>query len=212
MSLPKLQIACDHNDLPSALADIKAVGDIVDIIEAGTILLLQEGSEAVRCFRALYPDKLIVADPKCADAGGTVAANFKSAGANFMTCICSATIPTMEAAAKEIDSVQVELYGDWTYEQAQQWLDAGIDQAIYHQSRDALLAGGTWGEKDLNKVKKLTEMGFKVSVTGGLNVDILDLFKGVDVYCFIAGRGITQADDPAQAATDFQNKIKEIWG
>ncbi|MGX7415661.1 3-keto-L-gulonate-6-phosphate decarboxylase, partial [Aerococcus christensenii] len=34
MSLPKLQIACDHNDLASALADIKAVGDVVDIIEA----------------------------------------------------------------------------------------------------------------------------------------------------------------------------------
>lgn len=77
MSLPKLQIACDHNDLASALADIKAVGDVVDIIEAGTILLLQDGAEVVRCFRALYPDKLIVADPKCADAGGTVAKNLE---------------------------------------------------------------------------------------------------------------------------------------
>ena len=212
MSLPKLQIACDHNDLASALADIKAVGDVVDIIEAGTILLLQDGAEVVRCFRALYPDKLIVADPKCADAGGTVAKNLKEAGANFMTCICSATIPTMKAAAKEVDEVQVELYGDWTYDQAQAWLDAGIHQAIYHQSRDALLAGETWGEKDLTKVKKLVDMGFKVSVTGGLKVEILDLFKGVEVYTFIAGRGITQAEDPKQAAIDFQNKIKEIWG
>jgi hypothetical protein len=56
------------------------------------------------------------------------------------------------------------------------------------------------------------DMGFKVSVTGGLKVEILDLFKGVEVYTFIAGRGITQAEDPKQAAIDFQNKIKEIWG
>ena len=48
MSLPKLQIACDHSDLPSALADIKAVGDIVDILEVGTVLLLQVGDEAVK--------------------------------------------------------------------------------------------------------------------------------------------------------------------
>lgn len=212
MSLPKLQIACDHSDLPSALADIKAVGDIVDVLEVGTVLLLQAGEEAIKCFRALFPDKEIVADPKCADAGGTVAKNIKNAGADYMTCICSAEIATMKAAAKEIDNVQVELYGEWTYEEAQSWLDAGIDQVIYHQSRDALLAGGSWGEKDLEKVKKLVDMGFKVSVTGGLNVDILDLFDGVNVYAFIAGRGIAQAEDPAKAATEFQDKIKELWG
>ena len=118
----------------------------------------------------------------------------------------------MKAAAKEISEVQVELYGDWTYEQAQQWLDAGISQAIYHQSRDALLAGETWGEKDLTKVKKLIDMGFRVSVTGGLNVDTLKLFEGIDVYTFITGRGITAAENPRQAALDFMAEIKRIWG
>lgn len=124
-----------------------------------------------------------------------------------------------EAARKAIEEVrgergeiQVELYGDWTYEQAQQWLDAGISQVIYHQSRDALLAGETWGEKDLNKVKKLIDMGFRVSVTGGLSIDTLKLFSGVDVFTFIAGRGITEAADPAAAARDFKNEIKRIWG
>lgn len=212
MSLPNLQIACDHSDLASALKDIKNVGDVVDILEAGTILILQGGQEVIKCFRALYPDKKIVADTKCADAGSTVAKNCADAGADWMTCICCATIPTMKAANEKIDEIQVELYGDWTYEQAQQWLDAGISQVIYHQSRDALLAGETWGEKDLNKVRKLVDMGFRVSVTGGLNVDTLKLFKGVDVYTFIAGRGITQADDPRQAAIDFKEEIKRIWG
>lgn len=210
--LPKLQIACDHNDLPSALADIKKVGDVVDIIEAGTILMLQAGEDVVKCFRALYPDKLIVADTKCADAGTTVAKNCADAGADFMTVICAATLPTMIAAAKEVKEVQVELYGDWTYEQAQKWLDAGISQAIYHQSRDALFAGETWGEKDLTKVKKLIDMGFRVSVTGGLDVETLKLFTGIDVYTFITGRGITAAADPLQAAKDFQAEIKRIWG
>ena len=212
MLLPKLQVACDHSDLPSALADIVAVGDIVDILEVGTVLLLQTGEEAIKCFRALFPDKTIVADPKCADAGTTVAKNCKIAGANIMTCICSASIATMIAADKEIDEVQVELYGDWTYEQAKKWLDAGIDQAIYHQSRDALLAGETWGSKDLDKVKKLIEMGFRVSVTGGLDTNTLELFRGVDVYTFIAGRSITGASNPQKAALEFKEKIVEIWG
>lgn len=212
MGKPNLQVALDHSDLASGIADAVAVGHEVDIVEAGTVMLLQTGSEAIAVLRKLFPNKTIVADTKCADAGGTVAQNCKNQGANWMTCICSATIATMQAAAKEIDEIQVELYGDWTFEQAQQWLDAGIDQAIYHQSRDALLAGETWGEKDLTKVKKLIEMGFRVSVTGGLNIDTLSLFKGINVYTFIAGRGITQAEDPAQAARDFQIKIREIWG
>ncbi|CBZ49294.1 3-keto-L-gulonate-6-phosphate decarboxylase [Streptococcus gallolyticus subsp. gallolyticus ATCC BAA-2069] len=217
--LPNLQVALDHSDLKGAIAAAVSVGNEVDIIEAGTVCLLQVGSELVEVLRNLFPDKWIVADTKCADAGGTVAKNNAIRGADWMTCICCATIPTMKAARKAIEEVrgergeiQVELYGDWTYEQAQQWLDAGISQVIYHQSRDALLAGETWGEKDLNKVKKLIDMGFRVSVTGGLSVDTLKLFAGVDVFTFIAGRGITEAADPAAAAHDFKNEIKRIWG
>ena len=212
MAKPNLQVALDHSDMAGAISAVVAVGNEVDIIEAGTVCLLQTGSEIIEVLRKLFPEKIIVADTKCADAGGTVAKNCKEKGANWMTCICSATLATIQAAAKEIDEIQVELYGDWTFEQAQQWLDIGIDQVIYHQSRDALLAGETWGEKDLNKVKKLIDMGFRVSVTGGLSVDTLMLFKGVDVYTFIAGRGITEVGDPVLAARTFQNKIREIWG
>ena len=33
--------------------------------------------------------------------------------------------------------IGVELTGYWTWEQAQQWRDAGIGQVVYHRSRDA---------------------------------------------------------------------------
>lgn len=211
MAIPNLQVALDHSNVKDAVAAAVAVGKEVDIIEAGTVLMLEVGSEVVGILSELFPDKTIVADTKCADAGGTVAKNCKQRGAHWMTCICNASIATMEAAAKEIDEVQIELYGDWTFEQAQQWLDAGIDQAIYHQSRDALLSGETWGQKDLDKINKLIEMGFRVSVTGGLNLETLDLFKGMDVYTFISGRSITEADNPQEAAKAFKDKIKTLW-
>lgn len=212
MGRPKLQVALDHSTLHEAVAAAASVGDVVDIVECGTVLLLQVGDEAIKCMRALFPYKTIVADTKCADAGTTVAGNVARAGADWMTCICCATPATMMAANKEVAEIQIELYGDWTMEQAKSWLDMGISQVVYHQSRDALLAGETWGEKDLNRVKSLIDMGFNVSVTGGLNIDTLPLFKGVDVFTFIAGRGITEARNPKQAAQDFQDKITEIWG
>lgn len=209
---PLLQVALDNNTIEEALESIRKLGEVVDILEAGTILCLSEGMKAVKCIRAFYPDKIIVADTKCADAGSTVAKNCKNAGANWMTVICCATIPTMKAAQKEIDELQVELYGDWTFEQAQQWRDIGIGQVVYHQSRDALLSGEKWGEKDLNKIKKLIEMGFRVSVTGGLDYDTLELFSGLDVYTFIAGRSLRDAANPREEAQKWQNKLKEIWG
>ncbi|MGL4663315.1 MAG: 3-keto-L-gulonate-6-phosphate decarboxylase UlaD [Culicoidibacterales bacterium] len=212
MARPNLQIALDNSTIASAVASIREAGPVVDIVEVGTILCLQEGCEAIKVMRAMFPEKIIIADTKCADAGGTVAKNCKDAGADWMTVICAATLPTMKAAKKEIETLQVELYGDWTFEQAQAWLDLGIDQAIYHQSRDALFAGETWGERDLDKVKKLIEMGFKVSVTGGLEIETLELFRGIDVYTFIAGRGITSKSEPRKAAQEFIDEIKRIWG
>lgn len=43
MGIPLLQIALDNTTLSGALKSAKAVGNEVDIIEAGTILCLAEG-------------------------------------------------------------------------------------------------------------------------------------------------------------------------
>ncbi len=83
----------------------------------------------------------------------------------------------------------------------------GISQVVYHQSRDALLYGETWGQKDLKKIKKLIEMGFKVSVTGGLTVEGIELFKNLDVFCFIFGRGIRDSVSPLKTVQKITKDI-----
>ncbi|MBA8760803.1 3-dehydro-L-gulonate-6-phosphate decarboxylase [Staphylococcus schleiferi subsp. coagulans] len=211
MSRPLLQIALDDQNTPDAISSLIALGDVVDIIEIGTILYLQEGKAAVEVIRAMYPQKRILADTKCADAGKTVAQNCKDAGATCMTVICSATIQTMVAAKQAIGEVQVELYGNWTFDDAQLWMDNGIDQVVYHQSRDALLAGKTWTDEDLNKINQLIRMGFKVSVTGGLDVTSIERFKGLDVYAFIAGQSLREAESPKAAAIAFKDEINRVF-
>ena len=81
--IPNLQVALDHSDLQGAIKAAVSVGHEVDIIEAGTVCLLQVGSELVEVLRSLFPDKIIVADTKCADAGGTVAKNNAVRGAEL---------------------------------------------------------------------------------------------------------------------------------
>ena len=215
MTKPLLQVALDHLDIPSALKATRALAGEVDVLEVGTILCYAEGARAVGILRALYPEQTILADLKAADAGSTVAEIVFSQGADWMTVICCAPYATMEAALKVAKKykgdVQIELYGEWTFEQAAKWREIGLTQAIYHRGRDAALAGQQWGEEVLSKIKKLAEMGFEVSVTGGLFAKDLGIFKGIPVKCFIAGRGLYGADDPAQAARDFKAAINEHW-
>ncbi|RHW49428.1 3-dehydro-L-gulonate-6-phosphate decarboxylase [Lactobacillus bombicola] len=212
MDLPKLQVALDCDNTAQAINVLRQVKDEIDVVETGTILIYRDGLSAVSALRAMAPEKIVLADVKCADAGTKCGQSCKQAGADWMTCINAATVPTMSNAQKEIE-VQVELYEGWEDEnRMQEWLNHGIHQVVYHQSRDAKFAGQKWSEKDVTNVKNLIKLGFKVSVTGGVHPEVLQLFAGVPVYTFIAGRDIREAADPHEQAKKFKDEINKIWG
>lgn len=214
---PKLQVALDNTSMQAAMAAVREIGDIIDVIEVGTILHVAAGMEPVRLLRALYPDKTIVSDIKGADAGSVLAKQCFEAGADWMTAICCADVETMAGMMKvakdmgENHDVQIELYGDWTYEQARQWLAVGLSQVIYHRSRDAQAAGKKWDSTDFEKIGRLADMGFRVTVTGGLTKEDVKLFKDYEVACFIAGRGIRDAKSPHNEAIAFKEEIAKYW-
>lgn len=215
MNRPLLQVALDHLEIPAALESTRLLAPEVDVLEVGTLLCYAEGARAVRTVRALYPDHIVLADLKAADAGAVAAELVFSAGATWMTVICSAPYPTMAAALKVArrynGDVQVELYGDWTFDHAQAWLDLGLTQAVYHRGRDAQAAGKGWDQGDLDKINRMVSVGFEVSVTGGLTPADLEQFRGIPVKAFIAGRSLYGADDPVAAAREFSSAIRAGW-
>ena len=83
---------------------------------------------------------------------------------------------------------------------------------VYHRSRDAQAAGGAWSDADIAAIKRLSGMGFKVTITGGLALEDLPLFKDIPVHVFIAGRSIRDAKDPVDAARQFKKSIRQLWG
>lgn len=217
MALPLLQLALDNRSLPSALEATRILAAEVDVLEAGTILVCAEGMQAVRCLKALYPDRIVLADIKAADAGSILADMCFSNGADWMTVICCAPIATVQTALTEAKKrgdrdVQIELTGSWSWEEAEAWRAAGLTQVVYHRGRDAQAAGQSWSDDDLSKIRRLAEMGFELSITGGLTIEDLPLFAGLPVKVFIAGRAIRDAADPAAAARAFKAKIAELWG
>lgn len=213
---PQLQIALDTFDMPSALRPLNAAVSKIDVIECGTILIIAEGLRAVREIRALYPDKIILADVRIAEAGALISRACFEAGANWVSVVAGASMTTVEQVAKVAQEfggeVQIELGEDYNPDQARQWYELGARQVIVHRSRDAEAAGRlTWGENDKERIRELHEMGFKVTVTGGVTAKDLPFFEGVPVGVVISGRGIVKADDPLAAATELHNTINRVW-
>ncbi|AXC70274.1 3-keto-L-gulonate-6-phosphate decarboxylase UlaD [Salmonella enterica] len=215
-SRPLLQLALDHTNLQTAQRDVALLRDHVDIVEAGTILCLTEGISAVKALCDQCPDKIIVADWKVADAGETLAQQAFGAGADWMTIICAAPLATVEKGHAVAQScggeIQIELFGNWTLDDARNWYRIGVRQAIYHRGRDAQASGQQWGEADLARMKALSDIGLELSITGGITPADLPLFKDIRVKAFIAGRALAGASHPAQVATEFHAQINAIWG
>lgn len=212
---PLLQIALDELTLENAFKILDTgVDEIVDIIECGTILIGSEGRKVVQEIRNKYPNKKIVADFKIADSGKVMAGMLLEGKPDYLTVICSAHHKTMKAVIDEINDrklnteVQIELYGNWSFNEIDKWKELGINHVVLHHSVDEKEA---WNEKELAIVKALLSYDIKVTVTGGIDYETIELFKGLDIFCIIAGRSIRKANDPKQEALRLLNRIKEIW-
>lgn len=214
---PRLQIALDKADLPSALGPLQKAAPAVDIIECGTILVLGEGMRAVREIRALFPDKPILADVRIAEAGSIIARMAFEAGASLVSVVAGASMTTVKqvvAVAEEFGGqVQVELADEWyDPDKAQQWRDIGVQHVIVKRSRDREAAGDlSWKLSDVARVDELAAMGFTVTVTGGMSAQDLPTFAGHPVGIIIAGRSVVSADSPLEAAQELQAAIAEVW-
>jgi 3-dehydro-L-gulonate-6-phosphate decarboxylase len=82
---------------------------------------------------------------------------------------------------------------------------------VYHREWDAQAAGRDWTEADKVTIRKLIDMGFKVTVTGGLTLELLPYFAELPVSVLISGRGIREAADPRAAAHQMRLAIADLW-
>ena len=215
--MPRLQVALDTYDLPSALAPLAQVSNEVDVIECGTILVLAEGMGAVRAIRAAYPDKAILADVRIAEAGAKIARMCFDAVADLVSCVAGASLTTIDqvckVAAEFNGEVQVELADEWyDADRARAWRKLGVQHVIVKRSRDREAAGDlSWKPEDLGRVDELAQMGFTVTVTGGITPEDLPLFAGHPVGIVIAGRSIVAAKAPKAAAQRLRSTLNEVW-
>ncbi len=188
----------------------------VDIIEIGTPLCKAAGLDAITSMREICPDKLILADFKTPDVGGLEATMAFDAGADIITVIGGAATATIEqalAVAQERGKIMMmELTGVRDIiERAIEWRGLGVDRLVYHREWDAQAAGREWSEDDKVIIRQLIDMGYRVTVTGGLTLELLPFFADIDPAVLICGRGIREQADPRGAARAMRRAINEIW-
>jgi 3-dehydro-L-gulonate-6-phosphate decarboxylase len=216
MTVPLIQIALDYIELEPALAMAQLVADEVDVFEIGTPLCKAVGMLAVRIVRALFPDKIILADVKSPDVGGLEAKLAYDAGATWMTVMGSAAPATIRAALEEAKRQGKVAYVEMTgirdiLAAASEWKELGAEWLVYHREWDAGVAGRQWTPKDYEILKRLTDMGFKINVAGHINLQLLSFFKGLPLSVITIGREIREAADPTAAARQFREEIAKLW-
>jgi 3-dehydro-L-gulonate-6-phosphate decarboxylase len=208
----------DYISLPKALAMAVLVAPEVDIIEIGTPLCKAAGLEAIRSMREICPDKLILADFKAPDVGGLEATMAFDAGADMMTVIGGAALATVEqalaVARQRGKEMLMELTGVRDNEilvRAAEWRKIGVERLVYHREWDAQSAGRMWAESDKDTIRKLIDMGFKLTVTGGMTMELLPFFADLPISVLICGRGIREAADPRAEAHKMRLALAELW-
>ncbi|UCC51426.1 MAG: orotidine 5'-phosphate decarboxylase [Anaerolineaceae bacterium] len=216
-SKPILQLALDYVELSPALAMAFLLRDEVEVIEIGTPLTKAEGMRAVRTVRHLCPNNLILADVKTPDVGGLEAKICFDAGADWMTVLGAAPLATVRLALEEAISrpgkeAIIELTGVRDIlARAQEWHAMGMERMVYHRGWDEGNTARIWDHADWETIRILIDMGFKISVAGGIDLETIPFFRGLDISVFNIGRAIREAEDPVGAARSFRALIDELW-
>jgi 3-hexulose-6-phosphate synthase len=215
---PIIQCALDYINLPEAMAMAYRLKDSVEALEIGTPLCKAEGMRAVSTIRALCPGKIILADVKSPDVGGLEAQIAFDAGADWMTVMGAAPLDTLKLALEEAQArpgheVLVELTGiKDVLAEAKIWREAGVERMVYHRGWDEGNLSRSWAEADREAIEALIAMGFKMSIAGGLDLETIAFFEGLDISVFVIGRAIRETPDPAATASGFRARIDQLWG
>ncbi|MBX9244149.1 orotidine 5'-phosphate decarboxylase [Actinotalea ferrariae] len=208
--MPAIQLALDTRDTQTAVAAAHATRDVVDVIEAGTVLVLHEGLGAVRVLRAAFPDHPLVADIRIARAGAKFAALAFDAGADRVTVVGEAGMHVVEGALSAARSaggeVEVELGAGWTLDDVGRWVDAGVRHVIAHRSGNGLLRDDDEIARTLEQLASIDLGPAQVTLAGGIDAgDLAETRLPFDTVAI--GSAIVGAADPRAAASAFRAEL-----
>ncbi len=207
-----VQLSLDLTTLEEAIQTAEmALRAGVDWLEAGTPLILAEGTRGVRELRARHPDVPIVADLKIMDGAYLETEMMARAGANMVVVMGQAHAESIELAVKAGRDFGVKVMGDNMnmpdpVEGAKRLEELGCDYIVHHIGfdwrtvrRERRVAAAT----PLERLREIVQaVNIPVQAVGGLTVEqavetpaygapmvVIGAPLAIDAHAFRSARG-----------------------
>ena len=211
----KLQLALDVLTLQDALALARAVEDCVDRLEMGTPFLLEYGMEAVRRFRAAFPEKEILADTKIMDAGELEAESAFQAGADLVTVLAATDRDTVRGCLRAAGRAGGRVVADLICIEdlagtAAALEEIGVHGLAVHVGVDQQARGRT-PLGDLRALRGCVQRA-EIPVAGGISLAATPDYCALGPDVLIVGGAIANAADPAGEARAIRQVIARYSG
>ena len=172
----KLQVAFDLQSSDEILIFLEKNGDLIDIIEIGTPLIIKEGLKSVLKIKKKFPKQTVLADLKIMDAGLLEAQIGFDAGADIVTVLGLASTKTLngvkQAAVKNEKEVMVDMINHPCPENKWNELkNMEMSLCCLHTAND----DSKDGETPLNDLERFYNLhgGKNIAVAGGINPDMI---------------------------------------
>jgi 3-hexulose-6-phosphate synthase/6-phospho-3-hexuloisomerase len=208
---PVLQIALDFLEIKRALKVAEeAVAGGADWLEAGTPLIKSEGLDAVRELRRLFPDRVIVADMKTADAGRIEVEAAAKAGANIVTVLGTSSNSTISECVEAASNYGAEIVADLLevgdpVRRARELESLGVHYIGVHTPID-LQMRGIYPFDLLREVSKAVSI--PVAVAGGINSENVPLALEAGAMIVIVGGAVTKSPDARKATEEIKRAME----
>ena len=206
----KLQVAFDLQSSDEVLNIIERNGDLIDIIEIGTPLIIKEGLKSVLKIKKKFPKQTVLADLKIMDAGLLEAQIGFGAGADIITVLGLASTKTLngvkQAAVKNEKKVMVDMINHPCPEN--KWnelknMEMGL--CCLHTANDDTKDG----ETPLNDLERFYNLhgGKNIAVAGGINPDMIRKINSFRPKIVIVGGYIANSRNQRDALEEIHQAM-----
>lgn len=208
----KLQIAVDTATCGTIMEIVDKIADVIDIVEVGTPMVINEGVQAVRMIKEKYPDLTVLADTKIVDGGQLECQYAVDAGADIITVLAVSADATIRAVAETAHASGRKAMADLISVQdirtrARQLRELGVDYIAVHTGVDVQAQGRTpYG--DLKELVQAVPSDM-CAVAGGVNMQTVEDYVALKPEIIIAGGALYHAPDVRAAVVEMKEKLKQ---
>ena len=206
----KLQVAFDLQSSDEILNFLEKNGDLIDIIEIGTPLIIKEGLKSVLKIKKKLPKQTVLADLKIMDAGLLEAQIGFDAGADIVTVLGLASTKTLYGVKKTAVKNSMEVMVDMINHPCPEnkWnelknMEMGL--CCLHTANDDTKDG----ETPLNDLERFYNLhgGKNIAVAGGINPDMIRKINSFHPEIVIVGGYIANSRNQREALEEIHQAM-----